>query len=98
MQVGWLVFYLCGVKMNVMLKLLFVSVISCIGVYLTAQTCHIKGVLKDKVSNETIIGATIIVSGTALGTTSDFDGNFELKGVPQGNRELVVSYVGYKNH
>ncbi|MBK8450874.1 MAG: carboxypeptidase-like regulatory domain-containing protein [Saprospiraceae bacterium] len=79
-----------------MLKLLFVSVISCIGVYLTAQTCHIKGVLKDKVSNETIIGATIIVSGTALGTTSDFDGNFELKGVPQGNRELVVSYVGYK--
>ncbi|MDC3132785.1 TonB-dependent receptor [Flavobacteriaceae bacterium] len=38
-------------------------------------------------------GATIIIKGTNNGTTSDFDGNFNLK-VTDGD-VLVVSYVGF---
>ena len=38
-------------------------------------------------------GATVIVKGTNIGTTSDFDGNFNLK-VTDGD-VLVVSYVGF---
>lgn len=52
----------------------------------------IKGRVVDN-SGEGIIGAAILVTGTNLGTTTDFDGNFELE-VTQGSL-LRVSYLGY---
>lgn len=39
-------------------------------------------------------GASIVISGTQTGTTSDFDGNFELSNVPS-DAVLVFSYIGY---
>lgn len=44
--------------------------------------------------NEPVIGATLLLKGTTIGTTTDMDGNFTLQVPQQG--ELVVSYVGYK--
>ncbi len=41
-------------------------------------------------------GATIIVKGTKVGTTTDFDGNFELV-LPADATTLLVSYLGYKS-
>ena len=38
-------------------------------------------------------GANVVVKGTSRGTTTDFDGNFELD-VSSG-KELVVSYIGF---
>ena len=43
---------------------------------------------------ETIIGASVIISGTTTGTVTDFDGNFELE-ANQGE-DIQISYVGYK--
>lgn len=40
-----------------------------------------------------LIGATILVKGTATGTITDFDGNFSLQAA--GDDVLVVSYTGY---
>ncbi len=40
-------------------------------------------------------GASIVVKGTTLGTTSDFDGNFEID-LPEDQNTLIVSYIGYK--
>ena len=42
-----------------------------------------------------VIGVNVKVKGTTNGAITDLDGNFTLKGVPQG-AVLVVSYVGYK--
>src|SRR5690606_7287836 len=39
-------------------------------------------------------GASIVIQGTQQGTTSDFDGNFQLDGVPS-NGQLMVSYIGF---
>lgn len=39
-------------------------------------------------------GASIIIQGTQQGTTSDFDGNFQLDGVP-ADGQLTVSYIGF---
>ncbi|MBO0324116.1 TonB-dependent receptor [Muricauda sp. CAU 1633] len=39
-------------------------------------------------------GASIVIQGTQQGTTSDFDGNFQLDGVP-ANGQLMVSYIGF---
>ena len=38
-------------------------------------------------------GATVIVEGTSRGTTTDFDGNYQIEA--QNGQVLVFSYVGY---
>ncbi|WP_020530372.1 SusC/RagA family TonB-linked outer membrane protein [Flexithrix dorotheae] len=43
-----------------------------------------------------IPGASIIVKGTSVGTTSDLDGGFKLT-LPESAETLVVSYIGYKS-
>lgn len=45
-------------------------------------------------TGEAVIGANILVKGTAIGTITDFEGNFQLD-LPEGAETLVVSYVGY---
>ena len=59
-----------------------------------AQTT-ITGRVMDGASNESAIGATVMVVGTTVGTVSDFDGNFTLE-VPDGKFILQVSMVGFK--
>lgn len=50
-----------------------------------------------KVSDATgpIIGASVVEKGTANGTITDLDGNFNLN--VKAGATLVVSYVGYKS-
>lgn len=52
-----------------------------------------KGVVKDP-AGETLIGASISVKGTTMGTITDIDGAFSLPGVKPG-QTLVISYIGY---
>lgn len=53
----------------------------------------IKGTVVDS-NGEALIGASVVVKGnTALGTVTDFDGNFSLN-VPSESSTIVVSYVG----
>ena len=55
------------------------------------STCS--GVVKDA-SGESVIGASVLVKGTTIGTITDFDGNFELPNVEKG-AVIQVSFVGY---
>ncbi|MCP4121948.1 MAG: TonB-dependent receptor [Bacteroidetes bacterium] len=41
-----------------------------------------------------LIGATVQVKGTSIGTITDFDGHYSLQ-ASEGSRYLIVSYVGY---
>lgn len=54
-------------------------------------TITVSGTIAD--ADETLIGATVMVSGTNNGTTTDLDGNFTLSNVP-ANASLEISYVG----
>ncbi len=60
---------------------------------LWAQT-KVTGTVLDE-NGEGAIGANILVEGTTVGTVTDFDGQFELT-VPEGKKNLVISYLGYK--
>src|SRR5690606_7602467 len=40
-----------------------------------------------------LLGVNVIEKGTSNGTTTDFDGNFELK--IEGSTTIVLSYVGF---
>lgn len=55
----------------------------------------IKGKVFDAISKEGIEGATILIKGSATGTTSDPSGSFTLEA--QGRTELVVSALGHKS-
>ena len=54
---------------------------------------NLKGRVVDQ-NGEPIIGASVLIKGTANGTITDIDGKFILKDAKKGNT-LVVSYVGY---
>ena len=56
----------------------------------------VKGTIKDKQNSEPLTGATVVASGTTLGTTADVDGNYRLE-LPAGTYTLTVSYMGYKS-
>ncbi|TKG97363.1 SusC/RagA family TonB-linked outer membrane protein [Puteibacter caeruleilacunae] len=57
-----------------------------------AQQRTLKGSVVDE-NGEPIPGASIVVRGTTIGVTTDFDGNFNLQ-VPGTAEVLVVSFVG----
>lgn len=44
-------------------------------------------------NNATLPGATILVKGTTIGTTSDVNGNFTLQ-VPATTKNLLISFIG----
>jgi TonB-dependent receptor len=81
---GFLKFFLTGV---ILLLLLTTA---------TGQAGIIKGTITDSKTNETLIGATILIQGTSQGTASDFDGNFILKNINPGSYNLVVSFISYQ--
>ena len=62
----------------------------------TAQTTKITGSVISADDNEPIIGASIVVKGTMVGTVTDFNGAFSLD-VPSSAKTLVISYVGMKS-
>ncbi len=60
-----------------------------------AQNNSVSGKVIDKATNEPLIGATIGIANTSIGTTSDVDGQFVLDGLTQSSVILVVEYLGY---
>ena len=53
----------------------------------------VSGLVTDE-SGEPIIGATVMVSGTRLGTVTDIEGRYSIT-LPEGKRQLTFSYIGY---
>lgn len=58
-------------------------------------TGALRGRVFDKTTNEPLTGANVIVLQTSLGSASDLDGNYLIRGIPAGNRSIKVSYIGY---
>ena len=73
--------------------LTFFVLLAFIGMPAFGQEVTITGTVVDEGSNETLIGATIVVKGTTIGTISDIDGNYSLT-VNKGET-LVFSSIGF---
>ena len=69
-------------------------VLSLLTISLFAQDKQISGVVVDE-KGESVIGASVQVKGTTIGTITDFDGQFILT-VSQDAKTLIISYVGKK--
>ena len=70
-----------------LLAIMFVSVKA------IAQQITVNGVVQDT-QGEPIIGANILIKGTAIGTITDLDGNFQL--TADADALLVISFIGYQ--
>ncbi|WP_051360017.1 TonB-dependent receptor [Adhaeribacter aquaticus] len=77
-----------------MKQYLFYILFSFIFYSATAQQ-SISGKVQDKNSGKPLVGASITVSATQLGTVTDESGRFSLE-VPTGSDSIYVSMVGYK--
>jgi hypothetical protein len=60
------------------------------------QTGSIGGTVLDLKTNEAIIGASVVIQGTTVGSATDVEGNFLISNVKPGTYVIVVSYVAYK--
>ncbi|WP_439183734.1 TonB-dependent receptor [Carboxylicivirga taeanensis] len=61
-----------------------------------AQNATLKGVVKDKYTNEPIPFVNIVVYGTTTGTVTDSVGRFELQNLQPGFIQVQASSIGYK--
>ena len=59
-----------------------------------ASAADLKGRILDRSTREPLVGATILLSGTTRGTTTDASGAFEMD-LPEGTHTLTVSYISY---
>jgi len=82
--------------MKKLLFILAVSFIFCTFFRVNAfsqETITIKGSVHDS-KNEAIIGASVTIEGTAIGVSTDINGNFTLL-APSGST-LKITYIGFK--
>lgn len=54
----------------------------------------VRGKITDAENGEALIGATIVVKGTSIGTIADFEGNYELR-LENDQNTLVFSFTGF---
>jgi outer membrane receptor protein involved in Fe transport len=55
---------------------------------------QITGTVVDAESNSPLPGATVVIKGTQIGTTTDFDGLFSISEASEGDT-LVITFIGF---
>lgn len=53
----------------------------------------VSGTVTDELGDP-VTGATVLITGTTTGTSTDFDGRWELS-IPEGSESIIISYIGY---
>lgn len=66
------------------------------GVLSAGTTGKITGIITDSDTKEPLIGANVIVEGSAIGAAADLNGRYIIINVPPGFYSLRVSMMGYK--
>ena len=62
---------------------MFLMTLLFIGIGLvTAQTSRVTGLVTSEEDGQPVVGASILVNGTTLGTITDIDGKFTITNVP----------------
>jgi len=65
-----------------------------IGTCVRAQ--ELSGTIIDESNDQPLFGASVVITGTAIGSTTDFDGKFKFNAGKQPPFQVTVSYIGYQ--
>jgi TonB-linked SusC/RagA family outer membrane protein len=79
-------------KFNIIIGLLLSLIFSV--TVMAQQTRTVKGVVYDE-NNQPVIGATVKVTDSSIGTITNIDGQFTLSNLPADTIRIEVSFVGY---
>ncbi len=76
-------------------KHLFIVLLYCVGISSAIAQSIVTGIVKDK-KGEPIIGVTVALKGSKIGTTTDVAGQYTLKLGSTSSAKISLSAVGYK--
>lgn len=74
-------------------SLLSLILLFCVTIAGWAQQFTVQGIVKDA-AGESVIGASVLIKGSTVGTITDLDGRFTLTEVEKGT-VVEISYIGY---
>lgn len=66
------------------------------GYLFSLNAAIIKGKIADAVTGEELVGCAIYFSGLQIGTTTGFDGTYEIRNLPVGKHRLEVRFISYE--
>lgn len=75
------------------LNFFLLTALATIAVSAQAFAQQVTGNVRDE-AGLPIIGATVVVDGTTVGTTTDVDGHFAIR-IPEGGTSLTATFLGY---
>ncbi len=79
-------------------KLMLLMTFLMIGIGLVnAQVSKVTGTVTSEEDGLPVVGASVLVKGTTVGTVTDIDGNFTINNVPSPAKTLVVSFIGLES-
>lgn len=82
-------------KLFVLILLFSLSGMS-FGICADDKKFEVTGFIRDSLTNEPLIGATIIVDGSMSGAIAGADGEFVLNNIEKGELKLNCNFIGYK--
>lgn len=87
---------MCYLKRNSLLfrKILIIWILLISRFSILAQQQPVTGTVSDASSGEALIGVTVMVKGTTLGTLTDAKGQFSIN-IPERQATLLISFIGY---
>src|SRR3989339_958657 len=59
------------------------------------ETGTVKGKITDTSTKEPLVGATVVLKGTTIGSSTDIKGNYTIEFIKPGKYTIAVSYIGY---
>lgn len=80
-----------GIRKLLMLQLLLTA-----SIFAAAQNGKIKGFVTDEKTKEPLVGATVMLEGTTIGTITDFNGDYLIDKVAPGVYTIRCSFISYE--
>ncbi len=76
--------------------LLFAAIWLCGSVLVAQERGRVQGTVLAEDTGEPLVGANVILVGTALGASTDATGSYTIDRVPPGEYDVSVLYLGYR--
>ena len=84
-------------KLETALKVFTILIATvCHAVVYGGTTGKLAGVISDAQTGEPLIGANIVIQGTQMGASTDFDGNYAILNITPDVYSVTISMVGYQ--